>query len=63
LHAVRKLDRWRNDTCNTPMPSSTRSVTAASAAKAVKGSRVGRPRPIESPTQMPGKPLASMRRA
>ena len=45
------------------MPNSTCSVTAATTDSSISGSRVGRPRPSESPTQMPGNPLASIRRA
>ena len=45
------------------MPSSTRLVTPDSAASTDSGSSVGRPRPSESPSHMPGKPAASVRRA
>ncbi len=63
LHAVGKLDRMTQRQLQHADAQFDLRVTAASAASSTSGSSVGRPRPSESPTQMPGNPLASIRRA
>jgi len=45
------------------MPSSTRRVTPDKVASTDSGSSVGRPRPSESPSHIPGNPASSVRRA
>ncbi len=63
LHAMGKFDRVPQRKLQHRDAEFDRSVTAASTDNSISGSSVGRPRPSELPTQMPGKPLASIRRA